>query len=80
MRHYQVIQAMQDTLPSINGKPTGPGIDPMSHPRKVKGFLRGENQPPNRNSSRIGEKSGENGPNAMGNSFPVGGSTGTRRK
>ena len=47
MRHYKVIQAMQDTLPSINGKPAGPKIDPMSHPRKVKGFLRSENQPPN---------------------------------
>ena len=47
MRHYKVIQAMQDTLPSINGKPAGPGVDPMSHPRKVKGFLRSENQPPN---------------------------------
>ena len=47
MRHYKVIQAMQDTLPSINGKPVGPEIDPMSHPRKVKGFLRSENQPPN---------------------------------
>ena len=33
MRHYKVIQAMQDTLPSINGKPVGPKIDPMSHPR-----------------------------------------------
>ena len=47
MRHYKVIQAMQDTLPSINGKPAGPGVDPMSHPRKVKGFLRSENQRPN---------------------------------
>ena len=47
MRHYKVIQAMQDTLPSINGKPAGPTVDPMSHPRKVKGFLRSENQPPN---------------------------------
>jgi hypothetical protein len=47
MRHYKVIKAMQDTLPSINGKPVGPEIDPMSHPRKVKGFLRSENQPPN---------------------------------
>jgi hypothetical protein len=47
MRHYRVIKAMEDTLPSINGKPAGPGIDPMSHPRKVKGFLRSENQAPN---------------------------------
>ncbi len=47
MRHYKVIQAMQDTLPSINGKPAGPRVDPMSHPRKVKGFLRSENQAPN---------------------------------
>ena len=47
MRHYKVIQAMQDTLPSIRGKPAGPKVDPMSHPRKVKGFLRSENQPPN---------------------------------
>jgi hypothetical protein len=47
MRHYKVIQAMGDTLPSINGKPAGPHVDPMSHPRKVKGFLRSENQAPN---------------------------------
>ncbi|MCP4847840.1 MAG: hypothetical protein GY899_07840 [Verrucomicrobiaceae bacterium] len=47
MRHYKVIKAMADTLPSINGKPAGPGIDPMSHPRKVKGFRRSENQAPN---------------------------------
>jgi hypothetical protein len=47
MRHYKIIQAMGDTLPSINGKPAGPNVDPMSHPRKVKGFLRSENQPPN---------------------------------
>jgi hypothetical protein len=47
MRHYKVIKAMGDTLPSINGKPVGPGIDPMSHPRKVKGFRRSENQAPN---------------------------------
>ncbi len=47
MRHYKIIKAMRDTLPSINGKPTGPSVDPMSHPRKVKGFLRSENQAPN---------------------------------
>jgi hypothetical protein len=47
MRHYKIIQAMGDTLPSIDGKPVGPHVDPMSHPRKVKGFLRSENQPPN---------------------------------
>lgn len=47
MRHYRIIQAVGDTLPSINGQPAGPGVDPMSHPRKVKGFLRSENQPPN---------------------------------
>lgn len=47
MRHYQVIKAMQDTLPSIDGIPTGPKVNPMSHPRKVKGFRRSENQAPN---------------------------------
>ncbi len=47
MRHYQVIKAMGDTLPSINGKPAGPKVNPMSHPRKVKGFRRSENQAPN---------------------------------
>ena len=47
MRHYKIIEAMGDTLPSIDGKPAGPRVDPMSHPRKVKGFLRSENQPPN---------------------------------
>ena len=47
MRHYKVIKAMGDTLPSINGKPVGPEVDPMSHPKKLKGFLRSENQPPN---------------------------------
>jgi len=47
MRHYKVIKSMGDTLPSINGKPVGPDVDPMSHPRKVKGFLRSENQAPN---------------------------------
>ena len=47
MRHYRVIEAMGDTLPSINGKPAGPEIDPMSHPRKLKGFRRSENQAPN---------------------------------
>ena len=46
MRHYEVIKAMGDTLPSINGKPVGPKINPMSHPRKVKGFRRSENQAP----------------------------------
>ena len=47
MRHYKIIAAMGDTLPSINGKPAGPNVNPLSHPRKVKGFLRSENQPPN---------------------------------
>ena len=47
MRHYQIIKAMGDTLPSINGKPAGHKINPMSHPRKVKGFRRSENQAPN---------------------------------
>ena len=47
MRHYKVIKSMGDTLPSINGKPVGPEVDPMSHPRKVKGFRRSENQAPN---------------------------------
>ena len=47
MRHYKIIAATGDTLPTINGKPAGPNINPLSHPRKVKGFLRSENQPPN---------------------------------
>ena len=47
MRHYNIIKAIGDTLPSINGKPAGPDINTMSHPRKVKGFRRSENQPPN---------------------------------
>lgn len=47
MRHYKVIASMGDTLPSINGKPAGSKIDTMSHPRKVPGFLRSENQAPN---------------------------------
>lgn len=47
MRHYKVIKSMGDTLPSINGKSVGPEVDPMSHPRKVKGFSRSENQAPN---------------------------------
>jgi len=47
MRHYKIIAAMGDTLPTINGKPAGPKVNPLSHPRKVKGFLRSENQPPN---------------------------------
>ncbi len=47
MRHYKVIKALGDTLPSIDGKPAGPGVDPMSHGRKVKGFRRSENQAPN---------------------------------
>ena len=46
MRHYKVIKALGDTLPSIDGKPAGPGVDPMSHGRKVKGFRRSENQAP----------------------------------
>jgi hypothetical protein len=47
MRHYKIIKAMGDTLPSINGKPVGPEVDPMSHPKRVKGFRRSENQAPN---------------------------------
>ena len=47
MRHYRVIEAMGDTLPTINGKPAGPKVNPMSHPRKLKGFRRSENQAPN---------------------------------
>ena len=47
MRHYKIIKAMGDTLPRINGKPAGPKVNPLSHPRKVKGFLRSENQAPN---------------------------------
>ena len=47
MRHYKIIKALGDTLPSINGKPAGNKIDPMSHPKKVKGFRRSENQAPN---------------------------------
>jgi len=47
MRHYKIIEAMGDTLPKINGKPTGPNVNPLSHPRKVQGFVRSENQPPN---------------------------------
>ena len=46
MRHFEVIEAMGDALPTIDGKPAGPDVDPMSHPRKVKGFRRSENQPP----------------------------------
>jgi len=46
MRHYKIIKAMGDTLPSINGKPAGPNVNPLSHPRKLKGFKRSENQPP----------------------------------
>ena len=47
MRHYKVIAAMGDTLPSINGKPAGPKVNTMSHPRNVPGFRRSENQAPN---------------------------------
>ena len=47
MRHYELIKAMGDSLPSINGKPAGPKVNPLSHPRKVKGFRRSENQAPN---------------------------------
>jgi len=46
MRHYEIIKAMDDTLPTIHGKPAGPDVNPMSHPRKVKGFRRSENQAP----------------------------------
>jgi hypothetical protein len=47
MRHYKIIAAMGDTLPTINGKPAGPNVNPLSHPRNVKGFRRSENQAPN---------------------------------
>lgn len=47
MRHYHIIKAMGDTLPTINGKPAGPKVNPLSHPRKLPGFRRSENQPPN---------------------------------
>ena len=47
MRHYKIIAAMGDALPTIDGKPAGPTVNPLSHPRKVKGFVRSENQPPN---------------------------------
>ena len=46
MRHYEIIKAMGDALPTINGKPAGPGVNTMSHPRRVKGFRRSENQAP----------------------------------
>ena len=46
MRHYKIIAAMGDALPTIDGKPAGPSVNPLSHPRKVKGFVRSENQPP----------------------------------
>ena len=46
MRHYHIIKAMDDTLPTINGKPAGPKVNPLSHPRKLKGFRRSENQAP----------------------------------
>ena len=46
MRHYDIIKAMNDTLPTINGKPAGPQVNPLSHPRKLKGFRRSENQAP----------------------------------
>ncbi|MCH7726381.1 MAG: hypothetical protein IH991_07885 [Planctomycetes bacterium] len=44
MRHYNVIKAMGDTLPKINGRTAGPDVDTMSHPRKVKGFVRSDDQ------------------------------------
>lgn len=46
MRHYAIIKAMSDALPTINGKPAGPKVNPLSHPRKLKGFRRSENQAP----------------------------------
>ncbi|PHS12725.1 MAG: hypothetical protein COA78_08035 [Blastopirellula sp.] len=46
MRHYHIIKAMGDTLPTINGKVAGPGVDTMSHPRKIPGFVRSEHQKP----------------------------------
>jgi hypothetical protein len=46
MRHYHVIKAMGDTLPTINGRIAGPKVDTMSHPRRIKGFVRSEHQEP----------------------------------
>ena len=46
MRYYSVIKATGDTLPMINGKTAGPEVDTMSHPRKIKGFVRSEHQEP----------------------------------
>jgi hypothetical protein len=46
MRHYSIIAAMGDTLPMINGKPAGPKVNTMSHPRTVPGFVRSEHQEP----------------------------------
>jgi hypothetical protein len=46
MRHYHIIKAMEDTLPTINGKIAGPNVDTMSKPRKIKGFVRSEHQEP----------------------------------
>ena len=60
MRHYHIIKAMGDTLPTIDGKPAGPGVNPMSHPRKLKGFRRSENQAPQAEFLRTwGEVCGE---------------------
>ncbi|MCH2208017.1 MAG: alpha-L-fucosidase [Lentisphaerales bacterium] len=46
MRYYDIIKKMGDTVPKINGKDAGPKVNTMSHPRKVKGFVRSEHQEP----------------------------------
>jgi len=46
MRYYRIIKATGDAVPTINGKDAGPDVDPMSHPRKVPGFVRSEHQRP----------------------------------
>ena len=45
--HLRVVADFTTARLSINGKPAGPKVNPLSHPRKVKGFLRSENQAPN---------------------------------
>ena len=46
MRQYEIIRAMGDALPTLNGKPSGPKVDPMTNPKKLKGFVRSEHQAP----------------------------------
>jgi alpha-L-fucosidase len=46
MRYYNIIKALGDASPKINGKDAGPKVNTMSHPRKVKGFVRSEHQEP----------------------------------